>query len=314
MTVCVAAISNGGMVVGASDRMLTAGDIEFEPPQSKVLPLTTSITMMYAGNSSLQASLLQSVSSDVQARIEAAPTNWWKVADVAGLYRRHYLDAANEMAESQILAPLGLSHSTFVSRQRDLAPEIAIRITNELLSFQAPQVAAIFSGVDETGPHIYVCRGASVQCSDIVGFAAIGMGEYHAASELMVEKHTRMTPLPETLLTVYAAKRRAETAPGVGSESNMFIIGPQLGSYVELREDVMAALERIWRTAQRAMRTGRRKARTGVNAYLQALAVQAAEAASAAEQTPPAPERSATEEPEGGDGSGEVPRTGPESA
>lgn len=56
MTVCVAAISQsstgtGLMITGASDRMLTAGDIEFEPEQSKIQPLTNSIALMLAGDS-----------------------------------------------------------------------------------------------------------------------------------------------------------------------------------------------------------------------------------------------------------------------
>src|SRR5207249_5007921 len=40
VTVCIAALcqwENNQMIVGASDRMITAGDIEFQPPQQKVL-------------------------------------------------------------------------------------------------------------------------------------------------------------------------------------------------------------------------------------------------------------------------------------
>lgn len=45
MTVCIAAIyQEGGLpgILGASDRMITVGDVEFEPPQPKVLPLVSS--------------------------------------------------------------------------------------------------------------------------------------------------------------------------------------------------------------------------------------------------------------------------------
>src|ERR1700677_3845679 len=31
MTVCIAAIANNGVIVGAADTMLTSGDVEFEP-------------------------------------------------------------------------------------------------------------------------------------------------------------------------------------------------------------------------------------------------------------------------------------------
>jgi hypothetical protein len=36
MTVCAAAMcEQAGIVIGAADRMITSGDIEFEPPQTK---------------------------------------------------------------------------------------------------------------------------------------------------------------------------------------------------------------------------------------------------------------------------------------
>ena len=58
MTVCVAAICERGMVVSVSDRMITAGDIEFEAPQRKVWHLTTSVCVMSAGDTTLQAEIM----------------------------------------------------------------------------------------------------------------------------------------------------------------------------------------------------------------------------------------------------------------
>ncbi|MBV9732655.1 MAG: hypothetical protein JO275_07735, partial [Verrucomicrobia bacterium] len=114
VTVCVAAISQdstgqGLMMTGASDRMLTAGDIEFEPEQSKIQPLTTSIALMLAGDSAIQREIVQSVFFDVVARIKSEPKNWWKVSDVAELYVRYFNEAKLRRAETEILAPLGLN-------------------------------------------------------------------------------------------------------------------------------------------------------------------------------------------------------------
>jgi hypothetical protein len=86
MTVCVAAIckslvSDLPTILGASDRMLTAGDIQFEPQQSKIVALTTSIAIMIAGDSAMQAEVMQNVNADVYRRIEAEPKNWWNVRD-----------------------------------------------------------------------------------------------------------------------------------------------------------------------------------------------------------------------------------------
>jgi 20S proteasome alpha/beta subunit len=62
--------------MGASDRMLTAGDIQFEPEQPKVVPVSTSIVIMYAGDSAVQAEVLLKVVSDIVERIKKEPKNW----------------------------------------------------------------------------------------------------------------------------------------------------------------------------------------------------------------------------------------------
>ena len=62
MTVCVALLSDDKRsVVGISDQMVTAADIQFEPPQAKIFPITTSIVIMTAGDSSFNAEILAEV-------------------------------------------------------------------------------------------------------------------------------------------------------------------------------------------------------------------------------------------------------------
>lgn len=70
MTVCVAAMCDTNVIIGASDRMLTAGDIQFEPQQPKIIPLSNSVVVMIAGDSSLQAQIMQKIINDVRERIE----------------------------------------------------------------------------------------------------------------------------------------------------------------------------------------------------------------------------------------------------
>jgi hypothetical protein len=43
-------------------------------------------------------------------------------------------------------------------------------------------------------------------------------------------------------LSIYAAKKRAEIAPGVGTETDFFVIGPQLGFSDLLNEKIIAKL------------------------------------------------------------------------
>jgi hypothetical protein len=89
MTVCIASICNGNTIIGAADRMITSGDIEFEPAldslpvpaglnpidrgsynlNTKIFALTRYIVALTAGDSGLQSEILQSVYLAVTKRI-----------------------------------------------------------------------------------------------------------------------------------------------------------------------------------------------------------------------------------------------------
>ena len=70
VTVCIAAVCQGNAIWGASDRMLTSGDgeVEFEPAFPKSFTLTAYIAAMMAGDSGLQAEILQDVFRIVSRR------------------------------------------------------------------------------------------------------------------------------------------------------------------------------------------------------------------------------------------------------
>lgn len=61
MTVGIAAVSQG-MLFLASDRMLTAGDIQFQPASHKTLFLTNSIAILFSGQTAFHAEVVQEVS------------------------------------------------------------------------------------------------------------------------------------------------------------------------------------------------------------------------------------------------------------
>src|SRR5438876_5078171 len=86
MTVCVAAMCEQHQIIGASDRMLTAGDIQFEPQQQKIIPVTNSIVLMIAGDSALQSEIIQRVQSDIRVSLTEHPDDWLNVRNVADIY------------------------------------------------------------------------------------------------------------------------------------------------------------------------------------------------------------------------------------
>lgn len=273
MTVCVAAICDGGSyVVGAADRMLTAGDIEFEPQQAKIWQLTRSVGVLVAGDSAIQTEVLRAVEAVVNQRIQEQPENWWMLHDVADLYREHYNKLRLKRAESRLLAPLGLDAGSFIRRQRELEPSLAQQLAAELTNFRLSPTGAIIFGADPTGVHIFVANGGETTCQDAIGFAAIGAGTWHASSQLMFAGHTRAHKLAGTMFLVYAAKRRAEVAPGVGGGTDMFWFARQLGLSGSFPDEIIAGLEKEYKRERARAAKAATKAEESFAGFLAKLA------------------------------------------
>ncbi|HEY2391883.1 MAG TPA: hypothetical protein VGK22_11980 [Candidatus Angelobacter sp.] len=146
---------------------------------------------------------------------------------------------------------------------------LVLRISTELINFSMPSVATIFTGSDDEGTHIYIAEGGSIQCRDTIGFAAIGAGRWHANSQFMFAQHSRFTPAPETLLLTYAAKKRSEVAPGVGKETDMFIVGRKLGSYARIDVSTLNDLEKMYKARVAREKRASEKANKEVIAYVE---------------------------------------------
>lgn len=287
MTVCVAARYQGGSIFGASDRMLTSGDVQFEPDTSKIYPLTTSIAAMTAGDSGFQVEILREVYKIINDRITSQPDNWWLVRDVAYLYLHYRNEIKKKRAEEILLVPLGLDHNSFVAKQKQMSDGFITQLTKELVNFEVPSVETIFAGVDQDGPHIYTVENDSVSCHDSVGFSAIGIGYSHAKSQFMLTGYNYESPMADSLLLTYTAKRRAEVAPGVGLGTDMFMIGPRLGSYTRISETVLDKLNKTYtemvKKEEQTLGEGRRE----IQQYVQGIVQAAKEAAAAQSQAAP---------------------------
>src|SRR5262249_17485392 len=72
--------------------------------------------------------------------------------------------------------------------------------------------------------HIYVADKDAVSSHDNIGFAAIGGGSWHAESQFMFARYAKWASMARCMLVSYIAKKRAEVAPGVGSETDMWAV------------------------------------------------------------------------------------------
>jgi hypothetical protein len=136
VTVCVAAMCADNILIGASDRMLTAGDVEFEPETAKIYSITNSSIVMIAGEASLQIEILQSLYKFAAERIKERAQEWLPIIDIANEYQSIYQDIKSRKAESRVLRPLGLTRDTFIRRQREMSDSIVENLTKEIVNFE----------------------------------------------------------------------------------------------------------------------------------------------------------------------------------
>lgn len=84
---------------------------------------------------------------------------------------------------------------------------------------------AIVVGADDRNAHIYLVDNyIKVNCYDDVGFVAIGIGAWHARSQLMQARYSNMWKFNHAVGIAYAAKKQSEIAPGVGAETDLFVV------------------------------------------------------------------------------------------
>jgi hypothetical protein len=242
--------------------MMTSGDIEFEPDLTrindkspsakeflaqnlayntnpKIFMATSSIVVMTAGDSGIQAEIMADAIVEINSRIKSEPNKWLDVKDAVESYLNAYNKAKAARVRDSVLTPLGLDPNTLISRQSEMTADFILETSRRIHRCEAEfrethGVETIITGIDDKGPHIYTVfkrmGGDHVMCCDSIGFAAVGSGGRHAESQFMMAGHNPYANREETMLLTYMAKKRSEVAPGVGHETDMFVIGPKPGT------------------------------------------------------------------------------------
>lgn len=287
VTVCVGAICIGpgniAVVVGASDRMLTAGGLtEYEPPKGKFFQFGKTVIGLFAGPTAATASICRATQAAVA--LLTPPVDTWAVATA---FSAEYVAFRRRFAEVTILSHYGLTFDSFIARQRDLAPELVQRISSELRAVDI-EVEALILGVDQLGGHVYAVRnpGAIIN-GDADGFAAIGVGQWHAESQFMFAKFSQGWLMNPTLWLAHYAKRRSEAAPGVGRETDMIAISLNEGA-VSVRPEIVKALDKIYDSTRRMESNALKKAQVNLEAFLATFFQQSVPLPSQPTPAPPA--------------------------
>lgn len=248
MTVCLAALcavedaQDGTAVVVASDRMVTLGGfIEFEHAVPKMAQSSPCGIVMIAGDTLVGTSLARDVGATFDGK---AP----RVADIAEALAQGYTGVRQRRVQQQILSPRGLDFNTFYGAHASLNPNVTMMIDNAMATFNLG-VELLLAGVDSGRGHIYsVTNPGDTHQHDVIGYTAIGSGALHALQALIGFGHHSKAELKETVFRVYAAKRRAEVAPGVGHDTDLAIV--RSAGIERLTADQLKQLETVYDSFQ----------------------------------------------------------------
>lgn len=226
MTVCIAGLVSwrygendlGRAIVTASDRMLTLGEFEYEPPQLKVGRLGRRILLLVAGNFTVHSEALGKTLKHLSGlQLE-------DVAEVAEVYASYVRKYRLREAAQTYLAPLGLDEASFSTAQQSMSPNVVADLVSQMQNHRI-DAEAIVAGCDSSLANLFHVDGRGfVTCHNDPGFVSIGIGSGHANSHIMTSQYANWWAYGRAAILLYTAKKRAEVAPGVGAHTDMHII------------------------------------------------------------------------------------------
>jgi hypothetical protein len=162
-----------------------------------------------------------------------------------------YINCRNRLIlqklDDAVFATWGLNYKTFLKTQNSLSKPVVESIIQDKYNFkrQLSNVSVIITGIDKHGTQLYVINNERSICYNQIGFVAIGSGARHANSQLMLDKYTPYFSFSDALLLIHNAKKRSEIAPGVGRNTDMFLIESQDLSY-HLKSEIIDNLDKIY--------------------------------------------------------------------
>lgn len=242
MTVCIGLLcseSKGAVVV--SDRMITATypPVEFEHGIPKLEVICPSCIVLTAGDALAHADLCRAVRERISGLSRP------RTAAITEEVRNSYVAHRLKTIEERFLAPRGWTLGDFYETHvRRMPPDLVVTIDNQIASYDYG-LQILIAGVDSDEAHVYGIRHpGEVDCYDSLGYHAIGIGSMHAVSSLIANGYLPTASIKMAVYLAYEAKKNAESAPGVGNDTDMAIM--KQSGYEVVTKDQISLLEAIY--------------------------------------------------------------------
>jgi hypothetical protein len=144
--------------------------------------------------------------------------------DVMPAVERGYRNVRNAKAEGLYLSSWGETADSFHATGRNRIPETVYAATQSKMERYDLGVDLLVVGFDDTS-HIYTVKNPGVRSDHTgLGFWAIGSGAAAAIANLFSRQCSFHCHAEEVLYLVYESKIYAESATGVGSETDLFVL------------------------------------------------------------------------------------------
>jgi len=247
MTICIAAICEDYIIIGASDRMVVCADglIATSPNVSKSGGFNygenDSIAIMIAGNVDYQYEIINNAARIVgKGKTEERLT----VDEVLDAYTSAYQAFYFRQAESAVLTPLLVTRKQYESGQLDeslhkLAAEQLSAFARSFKENEENSISTIIAGFDNDGPHLFKLHFDEVSDMTGAGYVAIGSGSWHADSHFQLNYYSKQWSYSDAMLLLYEAKVKAQLDTSVDDKTDMFKLlplplGPELPTFQRL--------------------------------------------------------------------------------
>lgn len=239
MTVCIGAIcADKKALIVASDRMVTSSmpPIKFEHTKRKIIPISNNCVALFAGNALIPIKIIP--------MIKEMLSNNSSIGKIAEDAKNLFQMLRSQTAEDLILKTKTISKEIFYTKGASIFPPDLFRQVDYDFTNYDLGIQLMIGGVDNEAHLFGITHPGTLNCFDDISFHAIGIGSLHAIQVFIAHDYKVSYNIEETLNIVYAAKKSAESAPGVGRETDISII--QTNGTINIEDKIINELQKIY--------------------------------------------------------------------
>jgi len=251
VTICIGVICDDAKkAIAVSDRMVTDEEylqVKFEHLVPKIDILCDNCVAMIAGDALTPWEYFKQVKSQIGGK------NRLPISEVLDYLKKEFVKLRNKRVNENIFSKRELTLEKFYERQTNLDSELVTTL-DQMVEECRLGLFVLVVGVDDDGAQIhYVTDPGTSNCFNNLGYCSIGIGDRHADITFVDNKYTPKVPFKQALYLAYKAKKRAESAPGVGEKFTDTVVIDRKYRFVS--ESTIDELERIFQNEMKVSKS-----------------------------------------------------------